>query len=112
MFSMFFLSKSTFTTGSGFSNPVCPVSVSFLSPFSITIALLTHFNNDKSKYCTFKYSLSISSSFGLLLFGVESISSTGFPSSSLSSVISAVFIIILFVAKFVSVTLNAICTSL
>ena len=88
------LPKSTFAGGSGSSSPVCPVSIMFCEPsWFVTIALLTHFFNAKSKYLTFTNSLSKSSSsfHSLLLSGVESISSTGSLFSSLSSEISAVF---------------------
>jgi len=77
------------------------------------MTLLTYFNNDKSKYFNTKYSLSMSSSSGSLLSGVESISSTSFPSLSSSSDICAVFIITLFPAVALScVTSNAASTSL
>ena len=91
-----FLFNSTFTTGSGFSVPSYPVSVSFVTPSSVTITFDTYFNSDKSKYFSCMYSLSISSSSGLSLSGTESLSGVSFPSSSVSSVISAVFIIGLF----------------
>ena len=43
------LPKSTFAGGSGFSSPVCPVSITVCEPSSfVTIALLTHFFRLKS----------------------------------------------------------------
>jgi len=74
--------------------------------YSVTI-----FSSAKSKYLTLTFSISISSSPSLSLSGVESISSTSFPSLSLSFDISAVFIKILS-DVFGSVTLNAIFISL
>ena len=109
---MSFAFRSTFTTGSGFSSPVCPVSVMTSSfPCSFTMAWLTHFLRAKSKYFTLTFSISMSSSSGSSFPGVESTSSTGSPSSSVSSEISAVFIRIRS-DVFGSVTLKAILTSL
>ena len=102
---------STFTTGSGSSNPLYPVSVILSWPFSITIAFVTYFSNAKSKYSTFTCSTSWSSSPSFHSSGTESISSIGFPSLSESSEICAWFVII-YVFEFGSFTLNAIFMSL
>ena len=67
--------------------------------------------NAKSKYFSYNCSMSWSSSPSVHLLGVESWSSTGFPLESLSSAISALFIIILFCGTF-SFTFNSISTSL
>ena len=90
----FFLFNSTLTTCSGSSSALCPVCVTVSFPFSVTIAFVTHFLNAKSKYFTFIFSMSWSSSPSIHSFGVESLSVTSFPSSSLSSEICAWFIII------------------
>ena len=80
-------------------------------PFSITIACVTHFLNAKSNSTNLTYSLSWSSSPSFHLSGIESSSSTSFPSSSESSDIWAAFTSIFF-ELFGSTTLNAIFTSL
>ena len=86
--------KSTFTTSSGSSSALCPVSIILSSPFSVTIACVTHFLRLKSKYCTFIFSISWSSSPSFHSSGSESSSSTSFPSLSASSDICALFITI------------------
>ena len=53
-----FLCNSTFTTGSGSSCPLYPVSVTVSFPSSITITFDTNFSSDKSKYSTFTFSIS------------------------------------------------------
>ena len=103
--------KSTATMSSGSSSALCPVSIIVSSPFLFTIACVTHFLSDKSKYCTFTFSISWSSSPSFHSSGVESLSFTSFPSSSVSSEICALFIKILS-DVFGSITLNAIFTSL
>ena len=70
-----------------------------------------YFLSAKSNSSTITFSMSISSSSGTSLSGVESSSSIGSPSSSLSSEISAVFIITLS-DEFGSITLKATLTSL
>ena len=40
--------KSTFTISSGSSSALCPVSVTYVWPFSVTIACVTHLRNAKS----------------------------------------------------------------
>ena len=114
---IFLLSTSTFAIGSDSSlflipvvsvlpwfglNPVCVVVV---LPSTVTIDFVTHFNKLKSKYFTYIYSLSWSSSFSFHLLGIES------SSLSLSSEIWALFIIILSEVEG-SITSNATFTSL
>ena len=95
-----------------------PKSVTFATPSSVIIIFTKSFFKARSKYFTYSFSWSISSSSSLLFPGVESISSTGSPFSSWSSVISAVLIICLsslFVVSFdntASDTWKTICTSL
>ena len=109
--SSFFLFNSTFTTGSGSSVPSYPVSVTFSCPSSITITFVTYFSKAKSKYSTFTFSISWSSSPSFHSSGSESSSSISSPSSSVSSDICAWFVII-YELEFGSLTLNAICISL
>jgi len=73
---------STFTTCSGLSSALCPVSVTVSLPSCIKIACVTHFLNAKSKYFTFTFSISWSSSPSIHLSGVESLSITSFPLAS------------------------------
>ena len=102
--------RSTFTTSSGSSSAWCPVSVTNVCPFSVTIVLVTHLRNAKSKYRTLTFSISSSSS-PFHSFGVESRSSLWIPFLSVCSLIWAWLIKIL--SDVVgSTTLNAILTSL
>ena len=103
--------KSTFTTGSGSSWPLYPVSDIVSFPSSITITFETNFSNAKSKYSTLTCSSSWSSSPSFHSPGFESISSILSPFLSLSSNICALFVIIV-VLEFGSFTLNATLTSL
>ena len=116
--------KWSASTGTFFAITNLPViSSSFFTPFVVTSNFAVEFNCTPSLSCftktrlyfpsvlTFIFSISWSSSPSIHLSGVESTSSIGFPFSSLSSAISALFTNILSeVAS--SLTLHSTCASI